>query len=417
MNLRSAVLPGVLAATLVACGDSELTDAGAGASAPAASTVRVLQARSRLDAGQLSVPAALGRPSYRKTLIGDLNGDGKNDVVTFTDRAVNSADIVVIYQGDSQTFTRAVSANSQELNWSEFRDIAIADMNGDGRLDLVVTGVPDVWYDTPLAIFYQDAAGNLTRPVLLTVPREYGNGMPLALGDVNGDGRVDIALSTAPILVMLQKRDGTFGLDATSIAEGSYALGQVTVADMDSDGLNDIVFQAGPKTIGVLKQTARGVFANAPDLYPVTTSYVNSFDAFAVGDLNGDGKNDIAVQDPGNNGLINVFLQNERGKLDAPTFITSTLQPLWGIQISDLDQDGLNDILAPAGDVQVHVFYQNPDHTFRGATVYTYPTHPSSGGIGSPYSLSVGDVNSDGWPDAVLSWGSEGIYVLTNVQL
>jgi hypothetical protein len=153
----------------------------------------------------------------------------------------------------------------------------------------------------------------------------------------------------------------------------------------------------------------------------VTTSYSNSFNTFAVRDLNGDGRNDVAVLDPGNNGPLNIFLQNSRGTLDPPTFITVTSSPLYGIEIADLDKDGLNDILgdvvaaaSPTGIGQIHVFYQQPDHSFRSPTVYTFATS-AGGGSQSYQALSIGDINSDGWPDAVVTWLDEGVFVLLNV--
>jgi hypothetical protein len=64
----------------------------------------------------------------------------------------------------------------------------------------------------------------------------------------------------------------------------------------------------------------------------------------------------------------------------------------------------------------VHVLHQQPDHTFQRSIVYPYPTTAIGVSLSSR-PLSVGDVTGDGWPDAVLSWIDEGLFVLRNTAL
>ncbi len=426
--IAPCLMVAALCAMLFACSNSS------GPSTPPIQA-RALQAAADYTVGSLSAPT--GVPIFLKTVIGDLDGDGRNDVVTFTNATINGSDVVVLYQDQSGRFSTFASFNSvSDLGLSSVTDIAIGDMNGDGLADLVIFGIAapvSVGFGPPLVVLYQDPTGNLGPPVPwpvivggLPLGVLWDLGIRIAIGDLNSDGRNDVAIAGVPITVLLQNSDGSLGtgVGSTFRVTGAFTFplaAEVHIADMDGDGDNDIVFQTADKFIGVSRQTAPGVFSSTPDLYPVTLSYFSSFDTFAVGDVNGDGKSDVVVLDPGNSGTLNIFLQNNQGMLDAPRFVPITSSPLYRIEIADIDKDGLNDIVGdvvdagfPTGVGQVHVFYQKSDHTFGTSTMYTFATS-AGGGSQSHQSLSIGDINGDGWPDAVVSWLDEGIFVLKNV--
>ena len=87
----------------------------------------------------------------------------------------------------------------------------------------------------------------------------------------------------------------------------------------------DLILKSAPLQIAIIRQDTNqtpGVLSSSPDFYTVQTSYWSSFNAFTVGDLNGDGRIDLAVLDPGNNGTLNLFYQNIAGNLD-----TAVLSP------------------------------------------------------------------------------------------
>ncbi len=418
--------------TLGSCGGGG-GGGGAGITLGTPAPTRGLEFLESLQFNQLNSPALppfTGAPFLTKTLIGDLNGDGRNDIAFIAQPAVGGEDVAVLYQDQSGQFSTLVSFSLADLGLSAIRDIAIGDLNGDGRADLAVLGIAvpvTIGYAPPIAILYQDANGNLGTPVPVSVVlnglTQLG-GLRFAIGDVNGDGKDDIVTNGNGITILLQNPDGSIGTGPGSTfslnAFPFPALAEVHIGDMNNDGLNDVVYQTLNTSLGVLKQTSPGVFATTPDIYPVPLTFATFYNTFKVGDLNGDGKADVVVLDPGNDGFLNIFLQNSAGTLDVGPRVPITSSPLYGIEIADIDGDGLNDILGnvvdpgfPHGVGQIHVFYQKPDHSFDPSKVYTFPTS-TGGGSQSYQSLSAGDLDGDGRPDAAVTWADEGLFILMN---
>lgn len=189
---------------------------------------------------------------------------------------------------------------------------------------------------------------------------------------------------------------------------------------MDNDGDNDLVVVSGLKELAIIKQdssTIPGTLADVPNRYTIETSYWPSMGPSAVGDLNGDGKNDLIVTDPGNSGLINLFLQADGGTLGPATILPQPFLPSAIVKISDINRDGLNDILC--GEVVpgfppkslTYVMYQTPTHSFV-TSVYSFETKSGGGGT---VGFAVGDVTGDGKPDAIVTWQDEDLRVLPNV--
>lgn len=287
------------------------------------------------------------------------------------------------------------------------RGITIADVNNDGKADLIVSG------EGQIAVLYQDPdTGRLGSPQTYGVNALSVFG--LAASDLNGDGRNDIVVmagqvgSPGGLSLFFQNSDGTLASEASYTHVNVFFEGEVHVADMNNDGLNDIVVQSGPKELAVIRQTSAGVFSPTPDLYAVQTSYWPNFIAFALGDLNGDGRTDMVAVDPGNNGYMNIFLQKSDGTFGNPVLLQITDLP-FGVKIADITGDGLNDIVIDVSGGIV-VFPQKPDHTFGSERYYPYQAS-SFGGSPVHQALSIGDVTGLGHFDAVVTWSDEGLFV------
>jgi hypothetical protein len=212
--------------------------------------------------------------------VGDLNGDGKPDIVT----ANASADSVSVLLGNGDgTF----QAKQDYPTGFGSLSVAVADVNGDGKLDLVVgndNGVASVLLGNGDGTFQAE--------------KEYvAGGGRAAVGDVNGDGRPDIVTTgRGGVSVLLGNGDGTFQ------AKHDYATGganpiSVAIGDVNGDGEPDIVTATwnsylyyGAGLVSVLLGNGDGTFQSPRDY--VTGPQPESV---VIGDLNGDGRPDIVT--------------------------------------------------------------------------------------------------------------------------
>jgi hypothetical protein len=333
------------------------------------------------------------------TAIGDLNGDGKNDVAVL--EAWGNR-VYIYYQNADHTLS-SPQVLATGLN---VKGIAIADVNNDGFADLIVSG-------GSVNVYRQDPVSHQ-----LDAGQQYtvsSNACALAVADLNKDGLPDIVVSGAGsgsgvVSFLFQGENGSLSSEVTYTSVAVYAGGELHVADMNNDGLNDIVLQSGEKQLAVIKQVSAGTFSTTPDYYAVQTNYWPYFNSFALGDLNGDGLTDIAVADPTD--YLNIFLQNGSGLLTGPTI--KSVYSESEVDIADVDGDGLNDVILIDSGYIVQILYQTADHAFPNMVIYSLPTQ-TEGGTFIHEALSVGDITGDGLPDIVASWSDQGIFVLPHV--
>lgn len=356
-----------------------------------------------------------------QTAIGDLNGDGRMDIAIAPEAC--GRNVLVYYQ---DTFGELSSPNIIDKPDICLRRIAIGDLNGDGKDDLSISGTSNFalsgWLGRVL-IFFQNPVSGVLMP-----PQEYivsSNGVNnLQIGDLNSDGLNDLIIlidgtynpMIGRIAIFYQQFDNTLAPETIFNHVPVKIYHEMHLADMNNDGSIDIVLQSRDTEFAVIKQdlsTNPPTLSSKPEYYSVDTSYWTTFYAFATGDLNGDGRNDVVVLDPGNCGYLSIFLQNSLGTLDQPIILQHFPETSNGIEIADINGDGLNDMLFDRAGC-VLVMYQNTDHTFQPPIPYPFPAL-SSGGSPEHEALSVGDVTGDGRPDAVVTRHDEGLFVLPNV--
>jgi hypothetical protein len=228
----------------------------------------------------------------QQALIADLSGDGTPDLVADTVGTDEAPGEVIIFPGDGDNFGAPVT-----LTDSFQTEIEIGDVTGDGRLDIVGCDNNAVFCSTAtLNVFEQQGDGSFLERRYPAPVLTWNVICHLGIGDVTGDGRIDVLASIcgnqpgALIDVFPQRADG-------SLAEATpyhvYDLGEpLETADIDSDGLTDVI-TLHDCHVGVLLQQADGTLDGAEDLYRKPCASHNTPKGLAVGDVSSDGLPDV----------------------------------------------------------------------------------------------------------------------------
>ncbi|MCL4473000.1 MAG: VCBS repeat-containing protein [Actinobacteria bacterium] len=343
--------------------------------------------------------------------IGDLNSDGRNDVAMTTSfyfDPPNDFQLFVFTQDGKGHLGAPVKYQTDASGANRPQGLAVGDVNGDGRNDIVIGNS-----GKEVEVFPQNADGSFGPSI--KYPTQNSN--KVCIADLNHDGRNDIAAigwGTNSLDVILQNADGTLAAARTySVTHGGYD--DLAVGDLNNDGLTDIAVMSGQKllpNIGVLLQKPDGSF-DSPDYYSVPGDIlVNLTHSIAIGDVTGDGLNDVVASSGGNapNSHIAVFPQNGSGKLGAPvTYLTLDVPET--VAIADFNGDGRADVAtAHGGWDALSVHLQQPGGTllWSGSYPLPYASHYN------PQGMDAGDLDGDGNPDIAIADYNHGLVVLYN---
>ena len=226
----------------------------------------------------------------------------------------------------------------------------------------------------------------------------------VTVGDFNGDGQQDLALASSfNVLILLGDGSGSFSA-ATNFAAGPNTRFSLAVGDFNGDGKQDLATanygSACMGSVSVLLGDGDGNLSS-PTSYTVAA---NTFPiSVAVGDFNGDGKQDLAVANNGSDN-VSIFLGDGLGNFSPARNFTAGTDPE-SVAVGDFNGDGKQDLaVANYGSSNVSILLGD------GTGNFSAPTNLGAGTF--PYSIAVGDFNGDGKQDlAVANNGSNSVSI------
>ena len=345
--------------------------------------------------------------------IDDMNGDGKLDLVVGVGSGDQFQFLIYLGKGDG-TFAAPVAYSPNQGNLDFFTPFVTADVNGDGHKDLVTTRGH---------VFLGQASGTsftfkgVEFPPVTNASNLYAPGIVAA--DLNKDGKIDIAIDPGgSIQTFLGNGDGTFSV---GLAYASTAnRGIITATDLDGDGNMDLFSGWGnsggyggddyvPNQAYALLGKGDGSFAGAPSL-PIPYTGTNLLD------LNGDGRPDLVgyVFNTTQNAMVTYLTGSDGIPVAGPQLTLAS-----GLQVDSYATGALHtksnstpDLIfldATTGGQLFHVYLGAGDGSFSSPTTFSLPTLVPTGFDINPVAtgLRLGDFNGDGILDIAYSFQDE----------
>jgi FG-GAP-like repeat/Domain of unknown function DUF11/FG-GAP repeat len=265
-------------------------------------------------------------------------------------------------------------------------NVALGDFNGDGKLDLAIAN----FFSNNVSVLLGNGDGTFRSAV------NYGAGVQpssVVVGDFNQDGKADLAVANnGNVSILLGNGDGTF---QAAVDYGTAVGGPLAVGDFNGDGKPDLVV-AAYGAVSVLLGNGDGTFRTAANygvgMYPMS---------LALGDFNGDGKADLAVANNGS-GDVSVLLGNGDGTFRAPLNYRAGAGPT-SLVVADFNADGKTDLaVANNLDSTASVLLGNGDGTFRPPMNYSPPD--------GAWSVAAADIDGDGIADLIVTYSTVSVF-------
>ncbi|MEI6257247.1 MAG: FG-GAP-like repeat-containing protein [Planctomycetota bacterium] len=385
-------------------------------------------------APQVTFATGVSTGGFDAVTVGDLNGDGKPDLAVANFQSDSVSVLLNTTPAGAQTPTYTPPASFATATAPS--SVSIGDLNGDGKPDLAIGnfyynsgGSPETSSSTVNLLLNTTATAS-TAPTYVAQQVTFTAGARprfVSLADLNGDGKVDLVIAhdySKCVSVLLNttttgSTSPSFG-GRTTFATGSSPK-FVAIGDLNGDGKLDLaVANASSSSVSVLLNTT--ATGGTTPSYAAQTTFATGGtpQSVSIGDLNGDGKPDLTVAiTSGGSDSVSVLLNTTASPATTPSFaakatFASTYFSTRSGSLGDFNGDGKPDIVlvSKASDGSAVSVLLNK--TTTGATTPSFAT-PTQFSAGSSYSVAVGDVNGDGKPDVAVANASNcSVGVLLN---
>jgi hypothetical protein len=318
--------------------------------------------------------------------VADLNGDGNLDLVQ--PNGGTTLANVSIRLGNGTGLLAAPANNATVATGATPDNVALGDIDGDGDVDMIVSNGGNGPY--PISVLKNDGSAAFT-PAANGTLSPGGFNRSMTLGDIDGDGDLDLVTTNGDYLYVFQNNgSGTFTQLVTYSNAASFQpaydfVQNVTLADVDGDGdLDALATVRNAGIVGVRLNNGSGVFSGSTNVAVGAYAY-----SLAVADVDGDGDLDFVTANSNNTTPLSLRLNDGNGNFTAPAAEPALPAGVYGysVKLGDLDADGDVDIVVKASSVYVL--------TNSGAGIFT---RPAAGGVVATdiTNLWLGDFNNDG---------------------
>lgn len=321
----------------------------------------------------------------------DCNANGVPDSVDIADGVSEDCNANSVPDECESAVLRLGRRGADLLVGSGPRVITGADLDGDGRTDLVVGGV--FAGSATVSVLRSEGAGRFADAVGYPVGGRLDG---LVLADIDADGDPDVVMASASRLAVLRNEgDGTLAAAELVVAPGGTLA--IAAADLDGDGRSEVI-----TTDTSADEVTIWRAAETPPLVRASSHPVGDFPASArVGDVDGDGLLDIVVANKSDHDLT-ILAGDGAGGVSGTLRVDPGLSRPQAVGAVDLDGDGLDDLIV-ASSSGVSTLRQSR------AGGLLEPRSTSRSGA----TLATGDVDGDGVPDAIVTApGSPTVSVL-----